>query len=207
MPRLLTDEQESVLGTAGRRTTLEITLGDGTPLLFSTTQTDIDDKSFLGKLQVDGELNLDAGAGADVVNLKISAVYPELRQNLINSTDVLSNASAILGTYFEGEGVEFLDEKLQGKITVGEINGNWISISFESTVSSKIYNGVTISLLFPDSEIPATELPPPATVPPAPVYDDTVNVPIGGVGRIIAPILDDRQYANREYLPLAILNY
>lgn len=208
MPRELETEHEAALDTAGRRSTLKITLGDGTELYFSTADTEFDDIVYLGKLAPVDDLNLDATQATEGSNLKISNITLSLGQNLINTPDVLSGTKAVFGTYFHDEETdgEWHDVKLKGKITVNGIDGDWIELLFESTVSSTIHNGVTIASLFPDAQIPTKQLPQQTNDSGGglqPIYNDIDNIQNSKLARQLSPLTDDMQFGGRYFLPLS----
>lgn len=196
----LTQSQKDALGRATRRTTLFITLGDGTPLYFSTADTNVAGVAYLGKLAPIDALNLELTAAVEGIALKISNITLALGQNLINTPDLLSGTTAVLGVYFydAGTGLEWTDEKITGEIAVGDIDDNWVNVFFASKVDAVEYGGVSIAALFPDSAIPASALP----APPAPVFNDIDNrLRGGGGGGLISPFGDDFQNTDRYVLP------
>lgn len=184
----LTSEQIAVLGRAHRRTVIAITLNDGTPLKFSTADTELSDDFYLGKLAPIDALNLELTAAVEGIDLKISNEYEQIGQNLINAPDIISGTSAVLGAYFYDEltNQEWIDPKITGEIVVGDIDGDWVNIFFTSKIDSVEYAGVSVASAFPDSQI--------AAQPDAqPVYNDVgISSPIyvPGIGSKTPPLMD-----------------
>lgn len=200
--RILDPAHLSNLTKCTRRTTLQITFGGGVQMNLATSDIEFGNLVFLGKLSADSELNLDALDSSDAVALKISNVALNLGQTLINTADILSGTDAVLGCYFKNlqTGAEWHDVKLTGKITVGKITRRWINILFESITSAIVYEGQSIAELFPDAEIPTSEVPT-ATTAPMPAYNDIENVPDSAAMRKLSPFMEDNQYGGRYYLP------
>lgn len=200
----LTQTQKDVLGRATRRITLAVTLGNNAVLNFSTSDTNFGGIPYLGKLAPVDALNLELTAAVEGIDLKISNISLAFGRNLINTPDILSGTTAVLGAYFfDAEtGIEFADDKITGEIVVGDIDGDWVHVFFTSKVDAVEYGGVSIVSLFPDSAIPAAALP----VPGNPIYNDIDNPPRpgggGGGGGKVSPIFaDDYQSGGRYVLP------
>lgn len=160
MARILEPELEEALVNCHRRTTIQIKLGDDSTLNLSTGDCEVGELTFLGKLAPVDALNLELRKTVEGITLKISNVTKVLGQTLINTPNILDGLTAILGCYFEDqEGNKWHDEKMEGEIQVGQIDGDWINIFFISKPDAVIYGGIVIADAFPDSEIPDEELP------------------------------------------------
>ncbi len=200
MPRdHLDPDLVAALNQCTRRTTLNITLGDGTPLRVATGDVEFDDVIYLGKLAPVDELNLELSRTTEAINLKISNLTKVLGQSLINTPNILNDMRATLGCYFKNLQTleEWHDVKMVGKIETGDIDGDWIPIFFKSLTSASIYNGKTVASVFPESELPAGMV----VTPPLPTYDDLSNFPT-------TDLIDERNYSfqneelyGRYYLP------
>ena len=156
---------------------LKITLGDGTILRVATEEIDdIGGFPYLKKLAPVDALNLELTRAVEGINLKIRDRTLVLGQSLINTPNILDNTSAMLGSHFKllETGQEWSDEKIRGKITVGDIEEGYIPLIFKSLGASAVYNGKTISSIFPESEIPVTTN---TEISRYPVYDDLSNYP------------------------------
>lgn len=196
----LTTAQKNALSSATRRTTLVVTLGDGTVLNLATADIDFGGVTYSAKLApVDG-LNLELTAAVEGIELKISNITLSLGRNLINTPDILSGTAAVLGTYFfdERTGEEWHDAKVAGEIAVGGIDGDWVNVFFTSKVDAVEYGGVSIASLFPDTQIPVS----PAVQP---IYND-INpiVPRTGGGGGISPFADDYRNGGRYVVPFSV---
>lgn len=195
MARVLTEDQENVLDSARRRTTLQATLGDSTELRLATAEIEIGEDVYAAKLAPVDALNLELTGADEGMNLRISNVSLSLGQSLINTPDALDGTSAMLGCYFYDPETEetWHDEKLPGFLETGDIDGDAVAVFFQS-MGAKVYYGVSIASLFPDSEIPLEEIPPPAPTP----IPTLPGLPTrGGGGRLRLPILED----GRHFLP------
>ncbi len=201
----LTQPQKDVLGRAARRETLVVTLGDGTMLYFSTGDTNSGGVTYLGKLAPVGALNLELTAAVEGIDLKISNITLAFGRNLINTPDILSGTTAVLGAYFydADTGTQWHDDKITGEIIVGDIDGDWVNVFFTSKVDAAEYGGVSVVSFFPDSAVPLAAQP----KPEEPVYNDIDNRPTrgggggGGGDHKLSPLLDDYQNKGRYAMP------
>lgn len=162
MPRdHLETELEDAIDGCHRRTTIQIILGDDSTLNLSTGDCEVGELTFLGKLAPVDALNLELTSAFEGISLQISNVGKTLGQTLINTPDILSGTKAILGCYFEDPqtGDKWHDEKMDGEIEVGDIDGDWINIFFKSKPDAAVYGGIVIADAFPESAIPDEELP------------------------------------------------
>lgn len=170
---------------------LKITLGDGTILRVATEEiADIGGFPYLKKLAPVDPLNLELTRAVEGINLKIRDRTNALQQNLINTPNVLDNTRAVYGVHWKllETGQEWYDEKIPGKITVGDMEGGWIPLFFKSLSSASVHNGTTIASIFPDSEVPVTTN---TETPRYPVYDDLSNYPAN-------PAINERIYRTEE---------
>ena len=161
MPRNLAPNHQTALEQKKqptRRTTLVITLGDGTILPYSTGTYSHSGINYLGKIAPTDALNLEDTPADEGLNLKISNVPLTLGQDLINNKAKLDGTYAELGCYFRGSSGEWHDKKLPGRIESGDIDAPWINVFFQS-LGKKAYYGKTIADMFPDEQIPADETP------------------------------------------------
>lgn len=172
MPRdHLEEELEDVIHRCHPQTTVQIVLGDDSTLNLSSGDCAVGELTFLGKLAPVDALNLELSSAFEGINLRITNVGKTLGQTLINTPDILSGTKAILGSYFEDPltGDKWHDEKMEGEIEVGDIDGDWINIFFKSKPDAAVYGGILIADAFPESAIPDEELP---TVTVNQVYND-----------------------------------
>lgn len=169
----ITQSQQDVLDRARRRTTLSIRLGDGSELNVATGAVSFGGKTYLPKLAPVDALNLELTGATEGIKFQISNISLALGHELINTEDILTGLTAVVGCYFYDEqtNTEFHDEKIVGKITVGDIDADFVQITFESLTAASFFNSVLISEAFPDQEIPIAEIPAPI-IPQLPVYND-----------------------------------
>ena len=203
MARDLNQNLVAALSRCTRRSTLTVTLGDGTVLNFATAEIEFGDTLYLGKLAPVDALNLELTTATEGVNLRVSNITLDLGRNLINTPDVLSGTNAVFGVYFfdPDTGNEFHDPKIAGEIEVGDIDGDWINLFFKSKVHAARYTGVQIAAAFPFQADPE--------IAPIPAqFNDIENVPqsAGGMGNRLSPLFDDFNNG-RHYLPDNALIY
>lgn len=158
--RILPNNLTGILGSAGRRTALELTLGNNSKVYYSTGEFTYNNIKYEGKLEVSDALNLEATDADEGINLRITNTAKTLGQWLINGQNILDGTVAVLKCYFydSDSNISYLDTKLPGFIEVGDIDENWVNVFFQS-LGAKTYHGKTIAELFPDEKIPAAEKP------------------------------------------------
>lgn len=139
MPRVLDADFQALIdsGHAEDHTCVVITLGNGTPLKFSTAALTAGANTFLGNLGESEGLKMTLTVAIDRIGLKAQNVDKILGQQITSVSNALEGATAVLGIAFrnqDGSGPWYYDEKMPGDLMTGGVDEQWVELSFVADI-------------------------------------------------------------------------
>ena len=133
-------------------TVLTITLGDGTVLRFATASLVISGNTYLANLGESDALKMSLTQALDRMNLKAQNVDKALGQTILGIPTALEGASAMLGVAVkaqDGSGPLYYDDKMPGDLLAGEIDEQWVNLTFVGDLYAGQVIGELVSQIFP----------------------------------------------------------
>lgn len=172
---------------------VDITLSDGTPLHFATSEEMVGAVSYLAQLDPPSPLRMGLSNESDSTEFKVQNVDMAMGQALTGVARRFDGAEAMLGTVFVNDATEekWYDPRIPGELVQGDVIREHVAFKFVDWVSARVIAGRAVAEEFPWRD-PVAENPgavPPGTIPT--VDPDLVTPPgrgPGGGGRYPSPV-------------------